>query len=159
MAPHDGVMTKKCKVCGATDEAAEFYARVNTRCKECHKAKVRENRSANAERYRAYDAQRFQNDPRVRERHRKYLSTEAGKEATRRSREKWLAQDPQRRAAHVILGNAVRDGRVQKPNCCSVCGSTGRIQGHHPDYAYPLDVIWLCPKCHYEEHRRLKNGA
>lgn len=147
-------MTKTCKVCGVTSDIAEFYAGVNTRCKECHKAAVKKNRDDNADRYKEYDAKRFKEDPRVRERHRRYQSTKAGKEAMERSRKKWLSQDPRRRAAHVILGNAVRDGRVSKPSTCSRCGAAGRIEGHHPDYDIPLHVIWLCAKCHDDEHRK-----
>lgn len=153
MAPHHGAMTNTCKVCGATDVTAEFYAGVRNLCKECHKARVRQNRADNADRYKQYDATRFKNDPRVRERHKRYQSTEAGKEAMERSRKKWLAQDPRRRAAHVLLNNAVRDGRVVKPASCSRCGNTGRVEGHHPDYDMPLVVIWLCPMCHDIEHK------
>ena len=72
-------MTKTCKVCGVTDQNAEFYAGVNTYCKECHKEKVRQNRKDKAEYYREYDKKRFQNDPRVKERHKRYQATEAGK--------------------------------------------------------------------------------
>ena len=35
------------------------------------------------------------------------------------------------------------------------CGSNKNIQGHHPDYDKPLDVIWLCPPCHRLEHLKL----
>jgi hypothetical protein len=140
-------------VCGVTSETAEFYNRVNTRCKECHKRKVRENRAAKADYYRAYDAQRFQEDPRVRARHKAYRETKAGKEAMARGRKNWLSKNPEKRAAHVILNNAVRDGRVEKPKECQRCGtSKGRIHGHHEDYTKPLDVIWLCHGCHMKEH-------
>lgn len=48
---------------------------------------------------------------------------------------------------HVSKGNIVR-----MP--CRDCGAT-EVQGHHPDYSKPLDVIWLCSTHHAEEHRRL----
>lgn len=146
-------MTKTCKVCGVTDESAEFYAGVNNRCKECHKMLVRQNREEKAEYYRAYDAERYQNDSRVKERHRRYRGTKAGKAATLRARKKWLAKAPEKRAAHIILGNAVRDGIVNKPANCSICGETGRIHGHHEDYTKPLDVIWCCAHCHKQFHK------
>lgn len=146
-------MTYTCKVCGVTSDAAEFYKGVTSRCKECHKVKVRENRKEKAEYYRAYDAKRFQEDPKVRERHRRYQATEAGKASMREAREKWHSANPDKKAAHTILNNAVRDGRKEKPKECEVCGATGRIEGHHHDYALPLDVKWLCRQCHVNEHK------
>lgn len=145
-------MVTTCTVCGVTSDAAEFYAGVNSRCKECHKKRVRENRASKIDYYKVYDRVRYQNDPRVKDRHKRYKATDGGKEATSRSRQKWLNGNADKHACYVILNNAVRDGRVSKPTCCQNCGSNGRIEGHHHDYAYPLDVIWLCPKCHHRLH-------
>jgi hypothetical protein len=149
-------MTHTCKVCGVTSDAAEFYNRVNNRCKECHKKNVKENREAKADYYRDYDAKRFQEDPRVKDRHKSYQKTDAGKASITASRKKWLNQSPEKRAAHVILGNAVRDGRIEKPDHCSKCGKkevSRRIHAHHHDYTKPVDVTWLCTQCHKDEHK------
>ena len=146
-------MTKTCKVCGVTDESAEFYAGVNNRCKECHKMLVRKNREEKAEYYRAYDAERYQNDSRVKERHRRYRGTKAGKTAMFKARKRWEAKAPEKKAANIILNNAVRDGKIEKPACCSVCGASCRIHGHHHDYTKPLDVIWCCARCHRQFHK------
>jgi len=51
---------------------------------------------------------------------------------------------------------ALKKGILARPLACESCGrvpprtSNGRcgLQGHHPDYSKPLDVIWLCAKCH-----------
>jgi hypothetical protein len=146
-------MTNTCKICGTTSDASEFYAGVSNRCKECHKAKVSENRAAKVDYYRAYDAKRFQDDPRVKARHQRYRATEAGLASVRAAQRKWDTQNPDKKAAHVILNNAVRDGRKFKPVQCEACGAGGRIHGHHEDYTKPLDVKWLCQKCHWKEHK------
>lgn len=147
-------MTHTCNVCGVTKDASEFYPGVKSRCKECHKEKVRLNRIEKAEYYRTYDAYRYRNDPKVKKRHRKYQSTEAGKLSMLTSRQKWLHENQDKRAAHVLLGNAVRDGRVVKLDNCEMCGASDcRIHGHHDDYAFPLSVRWLCQKCHVAVHR------
>ena len=153
MPRYEWGMTQICKACGEAKSADEFYKSNKSKCKDCVKEMVRANRMANAEYYREYDRQRFQDDPRVRERHRRYQATKAGKEAVNRARKKWLSENPEKRAAHVILGNRVRDGHIVKPDTCQDCGAGGRIHGHHHDYAKPLDVEWLCALCHAKRHQ------
>ena len=41
---------------------------------------------------------------------------------------------------------------------CSVCGADD-AEAHHADYAAPLDVIWLCPKHHAEQHRKVRESV
>ena len=151
-------MTKTCKVCGVTSDVAEFYAGVNIRCKDCHKKLVKENREDKAEYYKQYDAFRYQNDPKVKERHRRYAQTDQGRFAFNKARLKWLEKSPEKRACHVILNNAIKNGKVLKPKVCQICSAGGRIEGHHHDYTKPLDVQWVCRKCHVEIHRKERNN-
>lgn len=59
-------------------------------------------------------------------------------------------------AARQALHLAIASGKIDKPTVCSRCPSTIKIHGHHHDYSQPLDVIWLCTKCHVAEHKRMK---
>ena len=62
-------------------------------------------------------------------------------------------------SARRKLNHAVRRGVLVRPDTCQRCGvkpsdtSDGRasIQGHHHDYDKPLDVEWICAKCHRAE--------
>ena len=62
--------------------------------------------------------------------------------------------------AHQKLERAVRRGLINKPDQCEQCRVTpeprrdGRsaLQGHHADYSKPLDVRWLCARCHRNHH-------
>ena len=149
-------MTYTCKVCDVTSDAAEFYKGVTSRCKECHKAKVRENRKANADYYKSYDANRFQNDPRVKARHKRYQNTPQGRKSMIEAKRKWINKNPEARAAHIILGNAVKNKRIEKPNYCTNCGyhtNKRNMHAHHDDYAKPLEVVWLCAQCHSDHHK------
>lgn len=62
--------------------------------------------------------------------------------------DQWAARYPERTFAHKAVARALRTGRLTKADACERCGATGRIEGHHPDYAQPLQVIWLCVTCH-----------
>jgi ribosomal protein S27AE len=56
-------------------------------------------------------------------------------------------------SAQRKVANAVRDGKLNRPDKCQKCGSKkSKIQAHHPDYTKPLEVEWLCTKCHAQEH-------
>lgn len=58
------------------------------------------------------------------------------------------ARYPERRKARNAVNNAVRDGRLSKPDRCSRCQKIGPVEGSHDDYSRPLDVEWLCRPCH-----------
>lgn len=110
-------------------------------CRACYSARVRARYRENIENCRAYERKRAQ-DPLRKERRREY---------NRRAKER----NPERRAARVAVGNAIRDGRlVRQP--CEVCGDRG--EAHHDDYARPLDVRWLCFRCHREREHGQKVG-
>ncbi len=61
--------------------------------------------------------------------------------------------------SRTLLRRAVQRGDLAKPDTCSRCGGGGRIEGHHTDYAKPLDVQWLCPPCHFNIHPHFANGG
>ena len=155
--------TKKCFKCNQTLPLESFYkhpqmpdGRVN-KCKECNKKDVRDNRAARIDYYLEYDKQRANNPNRVNARI-LYAKTDAGIKAQSVARTKWLESNIVKRSAQIIVGNAVRDKRLTKPKECCSCGKTNtRIHGHHCDYAKPLEVMWLCPKCHSAWHK--ENGS
>lgn len=147
----------RCKVCDT--DPAEFYKGVLSRCRECHKAAMRSNRKGNLDYYRAYDARRFQDDPKVRERHRRYRATERGRAAADAAKARWKEKNASKSAAHQVVAIAVRSGWLVKPARCSRCGAGGRIHAHHEDYSQPLEVLWLCPPCHTAAHQGGARGA
>lgn len=57
--------------------------------------------------------------------------------------------------ANFAVNNAVAQGKLIKPSVCECCGESGRIHGHHADYSKPLQVNWLCKKCHAAIHHPL----
>jgi len=57
-----------------------------------------------------------------------------------------------KKKCNTTVGNAVRDKRLEKAIRCERCGGSEYIEGHHGDYSKPLEVEWLCRKCHGAEH-------
>lgn len=49
---------------------------------------------------------------------------------------------------------ALARGTLVRPSACAWCDDESQpIQGHHPDYARPLMVVWLCVSCHRAHHQ------
>jgi len=57
---------------------------------------------------------------------------------------------PERIKARKMVGNQIRSGKlIRLP--CEICGEH-ETTAHHDDYSKPLDVKWLCRKCHRLVH-------
>jgi len=63
----------------------------------------------------------------------------------------WLRY-PEKMRARQKLHTEIRSGRMKRLPCIK-CGAI-KSQAHHEDYSKPLEVIWLCQKCHNVEHAK-----
>lgn len=146
---------RRCSSCTMIKHIDCFYAHpagsqgALNKCKECHKRLVRINRAIKWHYYSQYERWRNQLPHRVAERL-IYARTPDGKEARRRACTRYGQKYPEKRAAHIKAGNAIRDGRLIRQPCES-CGSKD-VEAHHKDYSKPLDVTWLCKRCHMQVH-------
>lgn len=66
-------------------------------------------------------------------------------------------------SAGMKVQRALKDGSLKRPETCDSCGKkkvekNGRtgIHAHHCDYNWPLLVMWLCRKCHFEWHLKYR---
>jgi hypothetical protein len=66
------------------------------------------------------------------------------------------ARQPEKVRARWELNNAIRKGLLTRLPC-ERCGDP-KSQGHHDDYSKPLDVHWMCRRCHWAEHRKSAAG-
>ena len=64
---------------------------------------------------------------------------------------------PDKVKCHQSLHTAVVNGKIEKPEICTKCGNKHKIEGHHEDYSKPLEVVWLCMKCHRALHAKPKH--
>lgn len=155
---------KTCFKCKETKPLDMFYefpgldrGRLN-KCKECTKKDVRENRKKKLEYYREYDRKRSDRPDRVLARAQYQERMKNDENFALKTRERivlWKNNNKIKRAAHVLIGNKIRDGSIVNPHKCEKCGSTGSIDAHHENYYKPLDVVWLCKDCHGARHREI----
>lgn len=158
---------KTCVRCNNEKLLSEFYRHSAmkdghlNKCKDCTREDVKRNREKRKEYYKNYDKKRATQPHRVAARH-KYQQTEPGKQAVTKAKKEWDKRNPIKKAASSAVGNAVRDGKLNKPFECECCGSSKTtIYGHHEDYSKPLSVRWLCNTCHrlwHAEHGEGLNG-
>jgi hypothetical protein len=131
---------KYCGKCKLTKEKTEFGKRKASAdglaaiCKMCQKE---------------YDSARLRDPKRMKARL-EYQKTK-GKDKHLAATKKWVANNTVKRAAHMLVGNAIREGRLVKQSC-EKCGNE-KTNAHHDDYAKPLEVRWLCDDHHNEWHR------
>lgn len=63
-------------------------------------------------------------------------------------RELFRSRHPEKAAAHDAVRLAVAKGSLRRPFYCKRCGDPHRPFAHHDDYTKPLEVRWLCRRCH-----------
>jgi hypothetical protein len=54
--------------------------------------------------------------------------------------------------AHAIAAKAEDEGDIIRPDKCETCLEDKVLIKHHRDYSKPLEITWLCQRCHRIEH-------
>lgn len=152
---------REYRVCKIKKYAHEFYKSSVNRsglrydCKECFKkADSKRYKTSSYRRTRSKKQRELRANPNYRTR---ILERDKRNASVARQRH------PEQTRARLLMNQALKSGQLVRPEICSDCGvkpkpkfnGATRIQGHHHDYAMPLDVTWLCEKCHREAHRTL----
>ena len=145
---------KYCTGCAKDLPRSDFYHRSNgkiaNRCRVCDLRRRHVQYSANRDEERCRYRQWYRaNRDRVR-------AEQALRQKPRVDNRSYDVKEQARARLHA----AVASGLVVKPTACSECQcSTRRIEAHHEDYAKPIDVIWLCSRCHGLRHVKYRNEA
>ena len=74
----------------------------------------------------------------------------ANKGYMNKKKAEWYKKNPERSKVKDAVRYALKTGKLIKLPCF-ICGEMN-VQGHHPDYSRPLDVVWLCKEHHMEIH-------
>lgn len=130
--------SKRCSICKRNLPLSQFANWKNSadgrayRCRRCARMYYKANREAYRRRsnlhYRAHAE--------------KYIELNAA----------YARAHPDRSRARARAGRARRSGAL-KPGPCEDCGALStKTVAHHSDYNKPLDVTWLCTRCHWQRH-------
>jgi hypothetical protein len=148
---------KRCKLCKAQKPDTEFGCKPNNpgqlhaRCRDC---------------IREIDRKRHQQKRLSGNIQKPLTSAQKAKNASRTKQ--FYDTHPERLAAKMAVRDAVMNGEriikdeynsetitgevLFKPPCCQMCGKLTPPQSlhahHHKGYDHPLDVIFVCSKCH-----------
>lgn len=160
----NGVEHWRCCACRKPKLPADFFKHagmsngLNPRCKSC---RIRRRPQTDPDKLKQTRHERNSYYKRNRdafiEYNKEYYSTpdQVNKQKARLAA--YRNNNPEKRLAKTAVNNAVRNGRLIKPDCCERCGAPTqkeRLHGHHADYSRQLDVEWLCQPCHGKEHRK-----
>lgn len=108
-------------------------------------------RSANKEKIKGYESRRAKRTPE--QERAKYVAKMKkihGEDWIPRAERPKTPVDKDREKAVQTYKTAKKRGKLVK-TACQVCGAV-EVEGHHPDYSRPLDVVWLCREHHMEIH-------
>lgn len=156
----DTIITQRCKTCGIIKPISEFNLQRNAgalvvlprrKCRTCEQAVTRQWRRAHPERMKLQvrnynDRHRAAVTRRIRD----YVAQHA--EQRKKTTKAWDERNRDKRRAQSALRNAVRVGRIIRMPC-EKCGNS-KSEAHHEDYGKPLEVNWLCRRCHGLKHRK-----
>lgn len=140
------MLTKICNKCSLEKDLSVFRVRQNGNprniCKMCEREYGR----------RHY----WKNHDRLLQQAKDYQATPRGQ----RNRKEFKKKNYIAEKASERVRQAVRLGKLSRPNVCEACGVvTDIIEGHHPDYDRPMEVVWLCRPCHNRLHVELRRVA
>lgn len=138
-----GQAYKRCTRCDETKHPDDFHASSHggrqSQCKACRNAHNLQKRREDPERFRETDRRSYR-------RHKREKDARAARERE---------HHPEKVRARCAVNDAIREGRLQKPDTCEDCGQeceSRSLHGHHQDYSNPLEVEWLCAACHTKRH-------
>ena len=142
---------KKCTTCSIEKLESNFDKDkskkdgLSSLCKECRKLWRKKNKGRLKELKKTWETKNRS----------KHLFSRKRRYRNQRENEllrtkEWKLKNNKKVLCHQAVDRAIKKGTLVRQDCIK-CG-TEKTHGHHPDYDKPLDVIWLCPKHHQEEH-------
>jgi len=138
---------EQCKACKLIKDR-EYYQRRKEVCLAKHERWAKRNPEKILQNQRAYyerNKEKILDKLRESRKSNGYAQTKAYRKRNRQKIE-----------CHNFVRLAIKFGHLVRPESCEQCKIECKPQAHHNDYEKPLEVVWLCRKCHGNEHRTYK---
>ena len=155
-------MEKECFKCNIIKPLSEFYRHKQmsdghlNKCKECTKLDTFGRTESEIEKRKHRDRNRKNKEERTLKNKERIESCPKKKQRYNELRNEWAKRNKHKRNAHLRVARAVMNGTIIREYNCSKCNSDIRVEAHHEDYAKPLEVVWLCNKCHSSRHVEIR---
>lgn len=139
---------KKCIDCKKEYSKNNFYS-FSSYCKKCHVNRNFKNRFL---KFGTYNIRKTPYITKIRESDRVYQKEKRRKNPEQKKKETYLynKRNPEKFLAQKLARKAIKIGKLKKTKCRD-CPRKD-VHAHHPNYKYPLKVIFLCPIHHKMEH-------
>lgn len=156
--------TKACPGCGQAKPLSEFHRNQTrsdgrqTYCKACQRARIDTTKSAK----RTEQQKKWKRENRERVAMGKKRWAAQNRERKTEQGKRYKERHSEKVRAHTAVAHAIRDGKLLKPDSCEDCGGlppSSNLHGHHEDYSKPLEVEWLCTRCHGVRHSQPVGSA
>jgi hypothetical protein len=142
---------KKCFKCQQEKRRCEFYAHpmmgdgLLGKCKVCTKLDVAER----IERKKLEPEWMRQERKRCRDKQERRREAGLDKRQYPEIQKRWHENNKHKSKAQHLARHAMKKNVIPRQTNCNRCGVSGvRLEMHHADYSKPLEVEWLCTKCH-----------
>lgn len=135
-------MERQCYICKNTFPLSDIINNKRGafgkgyKCKNCTRLEYRKRRMNNIETHKRKDRNYYLRN----------------RDKILKKRKKYNRENKNKTSARAKVMYAVYSGKLRRPNKCSNCNIRCLPDAHHKDYSKPLEVIWLCRRCHQIVH-------
>jgi len=152
---------KKCVMCEDYKQLSEFYSEKRSKdgrqskCKKCFLIVTKRWRDKSKDKIKKiHDIYYSKNKDKILLNTKEWMLKNKKKCSLWR-KEYYLKNKTKNRCRWEING-AIKRKKINRPEKCQTCGIESKTEAHHCDYLKPLEVMWLCKKCHSEWHKNNK---
>jgi len=128
-------------------------------CKECTKKRERDLYERTKEKRRKWKKEFYHENkerliPHNALKMKKWI--EKNPEKFKAQKRRYYKNNKEKIQAKDMVFRAIQNGEIVKPDRCQSCSKVGYVEGHHHNYEFPLEVTFVCRRCHAGLHMMIR---